>query len=250
MTPPPCVLRKFRREQNGPASNGLKSKNAKEIDRSSSPSPILLPLDGDTKPQRTSSGSSLSTLTADTYVSNNVKRMGHYEKQESSSLTSSLQRRKTGNNSGSSNYRVSASANASPLLGNNSYLQNGHGLRSNGGGGSNPGSSSPYGTNSPNGTYDKSAANGSAAKAFHLERSMHNVSKELEAVSQEAKQLENDVSGMKQDIGNVQDNLATVRTYVDTTKDKVVKLQSQVGSIEKQVASIVKVSTIYILNVH
>lgn len=234
---PPCVLRKFRREQNGgPTSNDQKSKNAKDIDRSSSPSPILLPLDGDMKPQRTSSGSSLSTLTADTYVSNNMTLMGHYGKQNS---FSSLQRRKNLNNNGNS--RPISSANASPLLGSTSCLgQNGHGHRSNGGG-SNPGSSSPYGGPSPNGTFERNAANGSAAKAFNLERTMHNVSKELEAVSQEAKQLDNHVDGMKQDLGNVQDNLATVRSYVDTTKDKVTKLKTQVGSIEKQVASIVKV---------
>ncbi|CAL8086676.1 unnamed protein product [Orchesella dallaii] len=240
VTPPPCVIRKFRREQNaasngnGTLTNNANKKNGKESEGPSSP---ILPPDENIKPQRTSSGSSLSTLTADTYISNNMTLMGNYSRQNSFSSLQRIGRKNQGgggSSAGSTSNRTTSSANASPLLGNNSCLQNGYFHRPNGGGGS----TSPYGTGSPSGTFDRNA--GSAARAFHLERTMHTVNKELEAVSQETKQLDTAVSALKQDVGNVQENLTMIKGYVDKTKDHVTKLQSQVGSIEKQVASVVK----------
>lgn len=241
---PPCVVRKFRREQNPCIKEP-------EI-RNSSPSPILLPEDDASKPQRCSSGSSLSTLTADTYVSNNVTLMMG-PRQHSFSSLQRPGRKTNNNNSGptncvnnhkSPNRGGVASASASPLLGNGSRVGGGgQSLRPGQCHGGRTGSSSPYGGYSPNGTFERSnGAGGSTAKAFHLERTMQNVTKELENVSQEAKHLDEQVNGAKVDIGNVQENLAGIKGHVDKTKDKVSKLQAQVGSIEKQVASAIKVN--------
>jgi len=214
------------------SSGGLKgtdsSKNFKGRNkgREESPSPLLPEFDSQ-QPQRTSSGSSLSTLTADTY-----SQIG--------GAFSSLQRRnplhnnsgaQSNRNSGIFYSRPSASANASPLMNghSNGNYRNGYASHN----------------NSPSSTINRNSVNmGSSAgtsKGFQIERNLFSVTKELEAIQQETKSLDAEVTGLRQDVGIVQENIVTVRGAVDNTKDRVNKLQNQVSKIERQVASILEV---------
>jgi hypothetical protein len=238
-TPPPCVLRKYRRDQvnvNGSNGNGASGSESKLLSkgREESPSPLLPEFD--IKPQRTSSGSSLSTLTADTY--SHISSVGAF---------SSLQRNNTAGrangpngtqsnrNSGIFYNRPSASANASPLMNGSHNGQNGLN-----GGFNRTGYTSH--NSSPNSTFDRNSVNFGSGKGFQIERNLYSVTKELEAIQQETKTLDAEVTGLRQDVGIVQENIVTVRGAVDYTRDRVNKLQNQVCKIERQVASMVQVN--------
>lgn len=233
VTPPPCILRKQRREHenNNNTLNWQKPVSVNRIDQPSSEA--ITENNAFEDLQRASSGSSLSTLTPDTY-SQITAPNGQFL---------SLQRTKRKHPStdvpinhgmhpfqAPSYYqnRPSASLHGSPML------NNGHRDDM-----SRPGCNSNKG--SPRNTIGR---NNVCPNGFHTERTMFLLKKEIESVSEETKQLDSDMGGIRQDLCSVQENIVSVKGSVDGAKDKMNRLQNHVNYVEKQVASIFQVGTV------
>jgi hypothetical protein len=241
VTPPPCILRKNRRDQenNNPNVGNNTLKNAqKESEQVKECSLSFLPESG--MLHRSSSGSSLSTLTADTYahISNpsindttflSLRRVkGAKVNGYLANQNASLSMKPPLNYS----HRQASSVNGSPLMSNGHQNQvlNQH-IRRNGYSSHN---------SSPNSTFDRNIMF-NPSNEFQLEKNLMSMNKDLEFITQEVKQLDVDVTGIRQDVGTVQENIVSVRGAAEAARSKANKLQNHVNYIEKQIASIIEV---------
>lgn len=253
VTPPPCILRKNRREQESnnnvinphkpPITNHARDYNSVPTEFGSL--------------HRASSGSSLSTLTADTYSDISNLSMGinggpFLSLQRNNKAKKPLGNMENGFNSNGAHQqhvfpptnmkmqifqhhqRQASSVHGSPLL-NNGYMLNHHIQRN--------GHHSSSQNSSPNNTFDRNGCtfNTNNTNGFQLERNLFSLNKDLESMSQETKQLDADVTGIRQDVGTIQENIVTVRTAANFAQEKMARLQNHVNYVEKQIASLIQV---------
>ncbi len=74
-----------------------------------------------------------------------------------------------------------------------------------------------------------------------LERAMEAVKKELGSVTQETRRLDMDVNCLRQDVDSVQESNAAVRATLENTRERAGRLSLQITNAERQITSAVKV---------
>lgn len=185
--------------------------------------------------RRASSGSSLSTLTAD--------------KQNPSLAFSSLQRCKHSAGQGHSNAgRKSKSrggsagvADSDPPSATVSPVLNGCGHRR---------SVSRSSCSNGHKTEIAKGTSGGSRLSFEPIHSFHMLQEDLGEFVFHLRQLDVDIASLRQDVGSVQENIATVRGSLDFTRERVSRLVSQVANVERQIGTIIKVEYLHILFEH
>ena len=215
--------------------------------------------------RRTSSGSSLSTITPDANPYENEQKVrnngnpghnastngGHHRiHQPARHLTYASLQRPVGNNHTNGNGNTTNTKNhknvsknrlSSPIM-SQSQRHNGNCFRGSSSATASPIINSRYNNNNTNnGHY----SNGHLQQQWFLhpvERSLETVKKELSSVSQETRRLDMDMSCLRQDTESVQESITSVRSTLENTRERAGRLSLQVTNAERQISSAVKVN--------
>ncbi|CAG7835615.1 unnamed protein product [Allacma fusca] len=229
VTPPPCVLRKIRHKYSASST----PRSSKDYDGDDSLA-FLAEVGGGAR--RTSSGSSLSTLTAEPRTTfsrhisfSSLQRPPKNHQEETSIMSSSNESNIYQTIKNGSLTRGSSSTNASPLM----HPQRHHP-------GNSPGPGRSYSRGHSNSLGHNNIGNQKVKGNFSLEKNLEAIKLDLGEISFEMRQLDVDVSSLRQDVGSVQENIATVRGTLAVTSERVARLGNQVCAIERQVGNVIK----------